>query len=1026
MADQLELISYSVFESVIYNLTMLASSDYGRDHGFSDKLNTLCDRIKILKENLVDADKMQELDRTKHIYIEGQIFVIDDFWDLIVTEILRLDRFKACNLFSCMDRFHTQSAIARNIYRLGNIIDKTGMDRILSFQPMEFDSARNILGNSFNESDIIGREDEKREIIRLLMLPADGKENISIIAIVGMGGIGKTTVAQMIYNDRQVKGFFDICIWVNVSYDSDIKNIADQILDSSSGSTNNDQDSLETWQNELRKKLNGKKYLLVMDDIWNESKEKWTELKTYLTSGAPGTKIVVTTRSEKVAEVMEVYTSVHLTSLSEEDSWCLLKKLVFRNDDDPRTHLLEPVGKKIGKKCRGVPLAIRSAARVLHSTDTESEWILASKFKIDINIMSSPETSYKDLSPPQLKQCLAYCCIYPMGCEIEKNELIQLWMAQDYLGYINSELEMEDVGNGFVNTLLRMSFIQDPKMDEYGNVVSFKMHEFKCNYDDFFDDGTVNRPTHMCLSLESHAFDLLRRRYPKRMRTFLLQRKSDRENVWMTRDHLSVVVRLKYLRALNLSHSSLRMFPDLIGQLVRLRYLDLSWCIKLARLPKSIGRLVNLQTLKLTGCETLEFSTEVVTKLINLRHLEIHRCKAFEEMMPTGLGKLSSLQSLSSFYVVNDRKKKSGKLNELQNLNSLRGNLEINRLDQVKDVMLETQHVNLKDKKLLESLDLNWENQDNKQNNFRLLENLCPHQNLKRLHVRWYPGYEFSSWLSSINHLSYISLFGFDNCKSLPPLEHLPCLKSLEISSMKVLEYIHLEEVFHTAATFFPSLERLKFSGCKNFTGWQRMKRQVSVDKLSHPPLGRLSQLIINKCPELTDLPTFPNVEELQLCESMVTPLKETLDIASSSSSTPLSKLKSLKIEGKLPEISVLPSRWKQNLTSLEHLEIGDVDNLDIWFEDNFPSLQKVVVYGCDLQALPQKMCDLSSLQHVKMMGCHKLASLPKEMVNLNKLVTLEIWDCPLLVERCQSETGVDWPQVKHVQNIILKENLRQ
>jgi len=152
---------------------------------------------------------------------------------------------------------------------------------------------------------------------------------------------------------------------------------------------------------------------------------------------------------------------------------------------------------------------------------------------------------------------------------------------------------------------------------------------------------------------------------------------------------------------------------------------------------------------------------------------------------------------------------------------------------------------------------------------------------------------------------------------------------------------------------------------------------------------------------------------------------KKTLDIASSSSSTPLSKLKSLKIEGKLPDVSVLPSRWKRNLTSLEHLEIGDVDNLDIWFEDNFSSLKKVVIYGCDLKALPSTICDLPSLQHIKIMGCHKLASLPKEMVQLTNLITLEIWDCPLLVERCQSETGVDWPQVKHVSNIILRQNLR-
>jgi leucine-rich repeat protein SHOC2 len=431
----------------------------------------------------------------------------------------------------------------------------------------------------------------------------------------------------------------------------------------------------------------------------------------------------------------------------------------------------------------------------------------------------------------------------------------------------------------------------------------------------------------------------------------------------------------------------------------------------------------------LTGCERLNFSTEVVTRLINLRHLEIHRCKAFEDMMPAGLGKLSSLQSLSNFHVVDDKNKKAGKLNELQNLNSLRGNLEINTLDQVKDAMTESQLVNMKEKNLLESLDLNWENQDSIEDSFELLENLCPHQNLKRLHVWWYPGNKFSNWISSTNHLSHISLFGFNNCKSLPPIENLPNLKSLEIGSMKVLECIYFKVVPSTApAAFFESLERLKLSGCENFTGWKMMGEEVNLDHPSQPQFRHLSQLTINKCPNLTDLPTFPNVQDLQLCESMVKPLKNTLDIASSSSSpaTPLSMIVSLRIEGKLPDISILPSHWKQNLTSLKHLEIGDVEDLDIWFEDNFPSLQKVVIYGCDLKALPSKMCDLLSLQHIKMTGCHSLESLPKEMVQLTNLVTLEIWDCPLLVERCQKETGVDWPQISHIKNRILRQNFRR
>jgi len=131
--------------------------------------------------------------------------------------------------------------------------------------------------------------------------------------------------------------------------------------------------------------------------------------------------------------------------------------------------------------------------------------------------MSFLELSYQYLPPRQLKQCFAYCSIYPMGWQIEKNELIQLWMAQDYLESLNGEQEMEDVGIGFVDTLLKMSFFQNPKMDEYGNLVSFKMHglihdlALKVASDDYNlnSQRSVGTPIHMCSSLDSYAIELL-------------------------------------------------------------------------------------------------------------------------------------------------------------------------------------------------------------------------------------------------------------------------------------------------------------------------------------------------------------------------------------------------------------------------------------------------------------------------------------------------------------------------------------
>lgn len=1093
----LELLPYGEVASLGNKLKSTAWREIGEIYGITDKMQDLISNLDEIERLFLDADDNQEEDGIQVLIrkLKDAVQAADDFFDDIATQILRLKSqhgltWKVIRFFSCTERIAFQLQIYHKSKKIQKKINdiRIGFDRF-KLKPRSSERDWRVTTSNL-ELEILGRDEDSWVISRMLLEPEESHKKVSVIGIVGVGGIGKTAVAKLVFNSREVKEFFVEKIWVCVSENFVVENIIKQILSSLHCESNSPESSIDT----LERVLKYRRYLLVLDDVWIESYEKWAPLMAPLMCGAPGSKILVTTRIKirsNVVEVNKIEANVvdvdkieanvvevnepnvvevnnwyHLQALSLGYSFDLLAKLVFPND--PFQIGLESVGRHIVTKCRGVPLLIRIVANMLHDKYEVSEWIevLEGDFWKEHDIMRDLKLSYQGL-PSELKQCFVHCLVYPKGWQIEKKELIQLWMAQGYLEGLDDKRQMEDVGYEFLSALQRSSFFQPDEKFSDDNQDSFKMHDLMYDLALVVDGNNYslgrereNTPIHMCFPQEFNNTNLLgfpgapgslkkillqlfflplvsdnpnllgsmlkdflqHMCFPqdcaRKLRTFFLQRANDREIAQMPRE-LPFILRFKRLRTLNMSHSSLMKLSYFIGELKHLRYLDLSWCVKLVSLPKSIANLVNLQTLKLTGCEKLQFSTKIVTKLISLRHLEIHRCKAFKDMMPAGLGILSSLQSLSNFYVVDDKKKKAGKLNELKNLNSLRGNLEINRLDQVSNVMLDSQNVNLKDKNHLESLNLNWENRNDIKESFELLENLCPHQLLKRLHVQWYPGDKFSNWLSSINHLSHISLFGFDNCKSLPPLEHLPYLKSVEISSMKVLEYIYLEEVFHTEATFFPSLERLKFSGCENFKGWKRMEGQVSEDKLSLPPFHRLSQLIINKCPRLNDFPTFPNVVELQLCESTVKPFEETLDMTSSSSSTPLSKLKSLKIEGKVPTI-----KWRQDLTSLEHLEIGDADIPDIWFE--FRSLQKLVVYGCDLEAFPQSMCKLRSLQHIKMMGCHNLASLPKEMCYLTNLVTLEIWDCPLLVERCQKETGVDWPQISQVQNIILKENLRR
>ncbi|XP_027358414.1 putative disease resistance protein RGA3 [Abrus precatorius] len=1043
--SKLEQIPFAVAINLVKRLASPAFCEIGQIYGVTGQLERLKQTIESINSVLLDADGKQEENEAVKEWIrhfKGAIVAADDLLDGIATEHLRLKVddpnkivTKVCRFFSSSNPIILRCRVAREVNEmLGSIDVVVHSPRNLMLNPRPFESETRQTSSFVIERQIVGRESTVVAILHSLST-VHPDQNVSLIAVVGMGGLGKTTVALCVYNSEKVKSLFELSIWVHVSDDFNFKTTVKKMLESITGSSSDDEESLEDLCNRLRENLNGKRYFLVLDDVWNENHGKWIQLRSLLMCGAPGSKILVTTRSRMVATVMEVETVFDLDLLTYEHSWALFTNLAFENSAEGMSPELESIRRSILAICHGVPLLIRLAAGMFRSLH-QTEW---KEFENDLRkqnllgdvgdgIMSVMKLSYQKLSP-QLKQCFAYCSIYPKDWEIEKNELIQLWMAQ---GYLEFEIEdMEEVGNQLVYTLLMKSFFEAAKFDKYGNVLSFKMHDLIHDLAQYVAGDVccllseIAYPNYhpMHVSLESNVIHLVGSLDASWLRTFFLLQTNELVAVELA-DCLSFIFRRSCLHALNLSNTYLKELPGPINKLKHLRYLDLSFCRNLVSLPNSIGSLVNLQTLKLIGCERLEFSTKVITKLINLRYLDIRFCKAFEDMVPAGLGKLSSLQFLSTFVVGDDQKNEVGKLNELKNLNGLRGNLEIRGLGKVRDVTLESQELNLKDKKLLESLDLNWGHWNYNSSSEQLLKNLCPPQHLKELNVWWYPGVTFSDWLSSITHVSHITLFGFDKCQYLPPLELLPSLKSLEISYMKDLTCIHCKMVSLTALQFFPSLERLKFNNCENLSGWEVIDdgHTFHPHHLSLPSFPRLSELIINECQKLTFMPTFPHLlEELQLHSSTVEPLRETLGTASSSF-TPLSNLKSLKIEGKILGIKDLPNQWMQSLTSLEYLEIGDVEKLDDWFVACPRSLLKIMVYDCEIQALPNEICKLQSLQHMKILGCRNLKLLPKEMHLLTSLFTLEIWDCPLLHEKCQKATGADWHKIAHIPNLILKQ----
>lgn len=795
------------------------------------------------------------------------------------------------------------------------------------------------IGSLIAQPKIVGRESDVSKIVEMLISP--NNQVLSVISIVGISGVGKTTLAQSIYNDWRIVKKFDRRIWVDVSGDVKIKKHLKLILESLTSDIFDSESKADLVEN-LKSELAGSRYLLVLDDLWNVKPEIWDEFREILVdiSGTKSNSVLVLSQSVEEASSISTVALHFLEKVSPENCWSIIKEKTGAGGE--KAIGLEDIGMQIADKCQGLPLAANVLGGLLQNKGRDF-WlsILESGVLDTDNIVSQIlRLSFDYLPSPFLKRCFAFCSMFPSNSVMEREQLVQLWMAEGFIDPWRGSHVLEEEGNLYFDILLKSSLLQATVKDKYNKITQCKMHnlvhDFASSLSRFESvnfEGSIRDeiPQIRHLALKSFGKKAMKIAQEKARHLQTLFLKSSVPD--------NILLDFNYLHVLNLCGADVEELPAFLGRLRHLEYLDLSKT-KIGSLPDSLCELYKLQTLRIIGCESLESLPENCKNLLSLRHLHFYYDEFFS--MPFGIGQLTHLQTLPIYNVGEIRGPRIGELNRLKDL---RGKLEIRNLDLVKDKK-EAKGADLFGKYNLQELELRWINQmrEGDNNDENVLAGLEPHPSLKSLKIEDFMGDRFPSWVMEmsvgidcrggslrLNNLVELKLERCERCKEIPTLGLLPHLQYLELRELSNVSCIgpsfycadgsnsNSSEIQVTKA-LFPALKSITMHYMPNLVDWKGAEDISAAYELEVFP--RLESLHVTSCSQLTTAPShFPALKEL---------IVEYIDSSSPLEkicTTKLTTLTNLKINS-VQQLIYLPGEILEHKMNLARLLIKNCKNL--------------------------------------------------------------------------------------------------
>jgi Leucine-rich repeat (LRR) protein len=1091
-----------VIKSVVEKARKYLGDNYELQKGTQELVDTLSRKLLLCQATVKEVEKRAILNnpalgdwlRRLKLAVYNAEDVIDNMETKYIKEKVqgknKVSKFASSSLFGLKNMFipdeghKTLKKVVDQLDQLSaeiqNILNLVNLNKNNESHYHEVTYHRETISQPLEEVGLYGRQDELDRILEII-LGSDSQPSkkrvqnyntytgLFVIPIVGIGGVGKTALAQAVYNHPEVQRIFESKAWVSVSCNLDVVLLMRKIIQSLGGHVRLDVITLEDITKNLSLMIEGRQILVVVDDMFEKIEYQWDVIYTTLSRGAPGSVVLITTQNKAFANRVATFNHIALSELEPRTFWKLFKRFAFRNvvmPDDKRK-FLKQIGKQLAENLHGLPLAAKIIGNLLRSNVDEERWRRISKSEWwDLpegksQILPSIGLGYEHLDP-YLRQCFAYCSVFPRNSLLEKERLVQMWIAQDFVPHDINGIRLEDMGRQWFDKLVEMSFFQST-VDNMGYVMPNLMHDLaiivsshECFY---LSDESVEIPHGVRhVAIDTKNLEMVKRiQKCKHLRSFFYYGLSHIDGMYSAINES--LCYLDRIRVLDLSyfHMETKEPPPAIQNLTHLRFLDLS-STEIEVLTHSSINHYHLQTLHLRKCQFLELPRDI-NKLINLRHLNFDAEKV---ALIYGIGQLTSLQELNEYTV---GEKEGHRITELKNMREITGYLKITNCDNAKSKD-EVMQAKLIDKKHVNNIDIYWSSMKRKSNmDLEILEGLKPHNEIRRIGIRNYMGTSFPDWLTQTSYFINLQSVYLRDCTSielLPPFGQLPSLERIHLEGLKSFKKID-HNIYGNKQTVFPSLREIYLdllSSCDEWTDAEveaffphlSILEIVNTQLLNEVPLYRfaslktlhvmkttasislnittlrfLEKLVLKDCKELSiqgELQTLTNLKYLDVdsCPKLLR--------SSKYSTTSRQKGKGLQVQ--LPESfqslayiqmdkCLLDYDYPQILGRLPSLQILTFTNFvqftrndTLWFEE-LTALRVLYFQHSEFEHLPSSLAKLSSLTKLELRSCNKLKYLPANGMP-PFLRELNMISCSQeLVQRCQPDEGDDWPLISHV-----------